>query len=236
MHAEMSDPSMPPEHASAIRDYLSQNQQVSVRVPVLGKEYSGRRGVIQRLVYDHDDYGPDGGDIGEDSMRIQIDGHPVVVELCMYIGAEEDSCYQRFVRAGDAFLLVYDVAKRDSFESAVRTHRELLGPEQQQGKPVWVCATRSDRPPKDWVVSAQEGSEFSRTIGARFLSVSSKTGQGLDEAFVGQIVRKALLNRVLISPAGPGQDLHPKSPQEASCLPLFRVRNKLRGILNKKAL
>jgi hypothetical protein len=171
-------------------------------------------------------------------MRIQIDGHPIVVELCRYIGTQEpitDSYYGRFVRAGDAFLLVYDVAKRDTFEYAVRTHRELLGPEQQQGEPVWVCATRSDRPPKDWVVSVQEGSEFSRTIGARFLNVSSRTGQGLDEAFVSRIVREVLLNRVLISPVGPGQDVHPKLPQEASCLPLLRVRNKLRGILNKKA-
>lgn len=137
------------------------------------------------------------------------------------------------VREANAVLLVYDVGQRDTYDFAMRLHSELLSLEEQWGNPVWVCAARSHRPLGDWAVTVEEGIEFSRSVGARFLTASDRTGQGLDENFVGHLVRMALLNRVLIHVAGPSQDMNLGPVQETSCISLSRVGRKLQSVLGR---
>ncbi|KAH7143418.1 hypothetical protein EDB81DRAFT_934616 [Dactylonectria macrodidyma] len=95
--------------------------------------------------------------------------------------------------------------------SISKMQHELFGAD-QQGKPIWVCAGKSERPLEDWEVLAQEGEEFSTSIGARFMNYSGRTGLGLDDAFMHQIATEGALDLAGANYLGPNQILHVVPP------------------------
>lgn len=113
----------------------------------------------------------------------------------------------------NVFLLVYDVTDRRTFDFIKKVHAEVFKAE-EQGRPIWMCAGKSERPQEDWKVSAQEGEEFSTSIGARFLNFSGRTGLGLDDAFIHQIATEGVLDLAGANYLGPNQILHdpPREP------------------------
>jgi GTPase SAR1 family protein len=133
---------------------------------------------------------------------------------------------ERQARDTEAFVLLYDVTNRASFEVAVKFHkmiRRLQAPAEEEEeeedeaenekhafipqsttslppmpwKPVVVVATKIDTPKSTWAVKRREGKRFSERIGAEFLEVSAKTGVGLGFAFFGPIVDGMGLARMI---------------------------------------
>lgn len=134
----------------------------------------------------------------------------------------------RILRERNIFMLVYDVTDRNTFDYIKKFHAEVFGAD-QEGKPIWVCAGKSERPQEDWAVSAQEGEQFSTTIGARFMKFSGRTGHGLDDAFAHQIATDGLLDLAGVNYRGPSKILQVRSAPKLWRVHLGAICEKVRN-------
>lgn len=138
----------------------------------------------------------------------------------------------KILRKTNIFLLVYDVTDRNTFDHIKKFHAEVFGAD-QEGKPIWVCAGKCERPEEDWAVSAQEGEKFSTTIGARFMKYSGRTGYGLDDDFARQIATDALLDLAGVNYRGPGEVLQVRSAPKRWRLHLGAICEKVQNWFRK---
>ncbi|KAH8686181.1 hypothetical protein BGZ61DRAFT_589449 [Ilyonectria robusta] len=132
------------------------------------------------------------------------------------------------LRKRNIFLLAYDVTDRNTFDYIKKFHPEVFGAD-QDGKPILVCAGKSERPEEDWAVSAQEAEEFSTTIGARFMKYSGRTGYGLDDDFARHIAANALLDLAGVNYRGPNKILQVRSVPKRWRLHLGAICEKVRN-------
>ena len=118
------------------------------------------------------------------------------------------------VRRCEACIFVYDVTNRASFEALQRHHRNfyverslerptlwgLIGSEALPRPPFrglfFVIANKIDCDRNDWTVSIQEGEDFSAPIGAVFLQMSAKTGEGAGKDVLVDIACHILLQKI----------------------------------------
>jgi L-amino acid N-acyltransferase YncA len=61
---------------------------------------------------------------------------------------------------------------------------------------MFVIANKTDYDEKDWAVTAQEGEAFSATIGATFIPMSAKTGDGTGSDLLAKMTKLILLRRI----------------------------------------
>ena len=118
------------------------------------------------------------------------------------------------MRHCETCVFVYDVHNRASFEAVKTYHRNFLL-ERTLEKPscllqcspscmprpsyqgvMFVIANKTDYDEKDWVVTAQEGEAFSATIGATFIPMSAKTGDGTSRDLLAKMTKLILLRRI----------------------------------------
>lgn len=96
-----------------------------------------------------------------------------------------------------AIILLYAVTSRQSFNQLQRFYKDHFQDSETgsllANKPVWLMANKTDLPLKDWEVSTQQGEAFAKTIGARFLSVSARTKEGLEEEDMVGILKGVIL-------------------------------------------
>ncbi|KAM5353209.1 hypothetical protein ACJZ2D_016900 [Fusarium nematophilum] len=132
-------------------------------------------------------------------------------------------------------MLVYDVNSRPSFDRLWGFYDEVLTPEHRR-KAIFVLANKTDRPRDKWVVSEDEGERFSRSIGARFRSVSAFTGDGLQTEYAAEMAAWAALSRIAgvtkreespVVDEGAGKDAR----QSRFRLWLNRAKEKVKGFL-----
>ncbi|KAH7011088.1 hypothetical protein EDB80DRAFT_711230 [Ilyonectria destructans] len=205
----MSNAIITPQQNAVIQEYLSQNEDATIHIPILGHRWSSCRSVLYRLVW-KTDYWDDPTYNYLERTSVQINGHRVTLIVELY--ESNDSPRMAVPLQGtNVFLLVYDVTDRRTFDFIKKVYTEVFGAEEQGRpicRPIWVCAGKSERPQEDWKVSAQEGEEFSTSIGARFLNFSGRTGLGLDDAFIHQIATEGVLDLAGANYRGPNQILY----------------------------
>ncbi|KAH7020286.1 P-loop containing nucleoside triphosphate hydrolase protein [Ilyonectria destructans] len=234
----MAPSSISPEQKAAVREYVIKNKRIAIKISVLGASGSGRRSILQRLTLGMVLESYDPTENGEHRMMIHIEKHPVMLEFSMQLGSEiaaRNAWHQQLVQHGEAFLLVYDVTDRASFELLRTIHSGLFGPKEEE-KPVWVLATKTDQPQQNWAVSMQEGAEFSTTINAKFLTVSAQTGEGLGKDDAVELASEVIISKALklanAEATGAVRDLN--SGQSRSRFSLHGLRDKVKELLHKE--
>ena len=135
------------------------------------------------------------------------------------------------VRHCEVCIFVYDVTSRASFER-VSTYYKNFSEERSLERPYRsktferapspprppfrgrfvIIANKSDEDERDWIVSAGEGEDLSASMGAIFLQMSAKTGQGAEADVVADIARRVLLRRVHSRTEGGGRQRAPARP------------------------
>ncbi|KAH7143417.1 hypothetical protein EDB81DRAFT_795648 [Dactylonectria macrodidyma] len=119
----MSNAIITQKHKAVIQEYLSQNQDATIQVPILGHRWSSSRSVLYRLVW-KTDYWNDPTYNPEERMRVLIEGRWVT--LIIWVNDADDTTYlARSLRRPNIFLLVYDVTDRYTFEYIKKVHAEL---------------------------------------------------------------------------------------------------------------
>lgn len=102
------------------------------------------------------------------------------------------------IRDGDAFLLVYSVCSRASFEAISKLHEQVLHFKRQISEglispiPMVVVGNQMDRK-MEREVSTEEGQALGSALGCGFMETSAKDGNRVEAAFLGvleQLVRQ----------------------------------------------
>eukprot|EP00049_Salpingoeca_infusionum_P006820 m.111680 g.111680 ORF g.111680 m.111680 type:complete len:315 (-) comp13454_c0_seq4:391-1335(-) len=111
--------------------------------------------------------------VGDQSQKIKLvdtSGHEDYRQLC-----------QNTVAAADAFLFVYSVTNRDSFERIKDLVEEIRLQKQKTYFPCVIVANKSDL--KQVTVSLEEGKKLAKEVQAEFLTASAKTSTNITPAF-----------------------------------------------------
>ncbi|KAH7829394.1 Rab2a [Monocercomonoides exilis] len=112
-----------------------------------------------------------------------LNGQQVKLHIWDTAGLETfRSITRSYYRGAAGALLVYDVTRRQTFEGLHEWVQDL----QKYGTPdlvVTVVGNKCDRP--DRQVSRDEGEMFARENHFNFFECSAKTGENVDEAFIG---------------------------------------------------
>ena len=99
----------------------------------------------------------------------------------------------------DGIILVYDVCWRRTFEYAKGVYKAFCQMRQDpyfvntKVPPTWVVANKIDLEESTWQVPPEDGLAFSREIGASFVMMSTKSGQGIEgfgTEFAEQVLRR----------------------------------------------
>ena len=150
-------------------------------------------------------------------MQTEIEGKPIKFDGESNFGdagksPTDGEHYFRMVRHCEVCVFVYDVTNRSSFEELrgyyqnFYIERSLDGSRDSYPAPsdpprgrfrglFFVIANRIDSDVHDWTVSPQEGEDFSAAIGAVFLQMAPKTGEGMGPEVLADIARLVLLRR-----------------------------------------
>ena len=136
----------------------------------------------------------------EDCYRKQceINGKLAILEILDTAGQEEYSAMREtYFSGGDAFLIVYSVTDRDSFEQAQSLYKSILRSKDSDYFPTVFVANKCDLL-QERVVSRDEGIALAKDLKFSTLEVSAKRNINVKECFVtliGDVKRYERLKR-----------------------------------------
>lgn len=158
--------------------------QKEIQVVVIGGGGVGKSALTVQFIQGHfiDEYDP----TIEDSYRKEciVDGEPVSLDILDTAGQEEYSAMrEQYMRTGMAFLLVYSVTSRSSFEETQAFHKQILRIKDTEKFPVVLAGNKSDLE-SEREVTFEEGQRAANLIGIPFFETSAKNRVNVEEAFL----------------------------------------------------
>ncbi|KAJ3292582.1 putative small G-protein Ras2 [Rhizoclosmatium globosum] len=128
--------------------------------------------------------------------KVLIDGDECELEVFDTAGQEEFiGMRDQYFREGDAFLLVYSVTSRASFQYIKEFRAQLLRIREASSVPIVIVANKFDLY-NEREVSTQEGAELARVLKCEFVETSAKTRYNVESAFY--IAVRALRKRPVV--------------------------------------
>ncbi|KAF8146134.1 ras protein [Mycena galopus ATCC 62051] len=146
----------------------------------------------------------------EDAYRKQfvVDNRMCFVEVIDTAGQEEYAILRdQWVREGQAFILVYSIASRASFDR-LEVFRQSVR-RAKRGDPVLILVGNMADKGYEREVSKEEGVALARQFACQFIETSAKTAQNVEQAFT-SLVRALRQTRDL----PPGSAPAPGRPRE----------------------
>lgn len=155
-----------------------------IKIVVCGSGGVGKSAFSIQFVSNHfvEDYDP----TIEDSYRKQVvvNDDTYMLEVLDTAGQEEFSAMRdQWFRSGDAFLIVYSITNRSSFDELKQFYDKILKAKDASSGPMVLVANKSDLE-HDRQVTTQEGKDFANQIGVPFLECSAKKRTNVDESFL----------------------------------------------------
>jgi small GTP-binding protein len=150
----------------------------------------------------------------EDSYRkqVEVDGVACTVDILDTAGQEEYSALlDQFMKDGQGFLLIYSVTSVSSFEKLNELYQKVKRAPYPD-LPIIVLANKCDLVDQR-EVSKEQGEEWAKQHGARFMEVSAKTNHNINEAFT-YMVKEVNSWRTLHADAVQGQ----KEKKQRRCI------------------
>jgi len=159
------------------------------KLVVVGGGGVGKSALTIQLIQNHfiDEYDP----TIEDSYRKQvtIDGESCLLDILDTAGQEEYSAMRdQYMRTGQAFLCVYAITSRTSFDEITSFREQILRVKDEENVPMVLVGNKSDLE-NERVVAASEGTDLSKSFGCGFMETSAKTRVNVEESFY-QLVRE----------------------------------------------
>jgi len=159
------------------------------KLVVVGGGGVGKSALTIQLIQNHfiDEYDP----TIEDSYRKQvtIDSESCLLDILDTAGQEEYSAMRdQYMRTGQAFLCVYAITSRTSFDEITSFREQILRVKDEENVPMVLVGNKSDLE-NERVVAASEGTDLSKSFGCAFMETSAKTRVNVEESFY-QLVRE----------------------------------------------
>jgi len=117
--------------------------------------------------------------------QLRVDGFAYMLAILDTAGQEEFSAMQgEWYRTGEAFLLMYAIDDRVSFDGAAKVRLRILQAKDYRREEfsIIVCANKNDLE-EQRVVSREEGRAFADEEGSAFFEISAKEGFNVVEVF-----------------------------------------------------
>jgi GTPase KRas protein len=159
------------------------NRAHPYKVVVFGAGAVGKSSITLRFVSDtfSDEYLP----TIEDCYRKNclVDDQTAFLDILDTAGQEEyEALRDQWVREGRAFLLVYSIVSRSSFEDVASFRDRILQVQERDGVPMVLVGNKCDlETERD--VSQDEAIALSREYGVPFIECSALTGHNCTEVF-----------------------------------------------------
>ncbi|KAJ6233289.1 ras-like protein rasb [Anaeramoeba flamelloides] len=121
----------------------------------------------------------------EDAYRrqVKIDDETHLLDILDTAGQEEYSAMRdSYMRSGEAFLIVYSVTDRKSFDEIATFHEQITRVKDSDDVPIIIVGNKSDLE-NQRQISTGEGQDLAKTYGCPFLETSAKYRTNVDEAF-----------------------------------------------------
>ncbi|MFW9854894.1 MAG: Rab family GTPase [Candidatus Thorarchaeota archaeon] len=152
--------------------------EIILKICSIGDYQVGKTSLIHRYAENvfSEDYLPTLG-VDITTKRIIVDDTPIKLILMDTAGQEQFGRIRRSYFLGCAgCLIVYDVTRRDSFESLERWVREFRSGQQRENKPIAIIGNKNDLK-QERQVGRQEGESFAKVMAnVSFYECSAKLG------------------------------------------------------------
>lgn len=136
------------------------------------------------------------------SKDITIDGTTYKCEILDTAGEEEfNQMRLPYIRKGNAFLLIYSIDNRPSFDEIEHLHADILHNKGTTDVPVLICGNKCDME-ESRQVSYAEGDALAQQLKCKFMETSAKLPRNIPEAF--ETAVREYLSRV--SPPTPKEE------------------------------
>lgn len=215
-HPRRSSPAPSQEDSSPeeslLRSYLTQNPQSTLEVLVLGAPNTGKRSLCERFTTDTFTHERDPTQTGQhrrllelfpkSSVDAKAPADPkcqVLLDLTLLGDASNThpGIVRQMVQDNEAYLLVYSVTDRSSFEAVEGLWRKHVRVGARSLKaPLFLVANCTDAAQEQRVVTEAEGAELAKKLRAELWPVSAKTGIGCGQGEVSALAQKVLLRRL----------------------------------------
>ncbi|KAJ6241534.1 ras-like protein [Anaeramoeba flamelloides] len=115
--------------------------------------------------------------------KITIDEKPCMLEIIDTAGQEEyRSVRDKYIRIGEAFLLVFSIISRASYTEARNLHEAIRRAKNFQAVPVVTVANKADLD-EERLVSREEGETLAKKYNSQYYETSAKNGSNVTECF-----------------------------------------------------
>jgi len=158
-------------------------KEKNYKLVVVGGGGVGKSALTIQFIQSHfvSDYDP----TIEDSYTKQcvIDEQVAHMDILDTAGQEEFSAMrEQYMRNGEAFLLVFSVTDRSSFEEINKFYNQILRVKDRTEFPMILVGNKSDLE-YERTVSTSEGQELARQLKINYLETSAKQRTNVDQAF-----------------------------------------------------
>jgi small GTP-binding protein len=156
-----------------------------IRVMVVGDTLVGKTSVILRYFENLSTSAPMLETVGVDFQRrvISLDGCTFMLEVWDTAGQDRfRAMAQNYFRRADGFGLLFDIARRSSFEHLDMWIQMVKDNANRQDVPMLLIGNKNDRV-DEREVPADEGKAFADRNNMDYIETSAKTGFGVAQAF-----------------------------------------------------
>ena len=164
----------------------SEHEKDKLKIVVLGDGGIGKSCLTRQFCdgYFMEEFDP--SEYYDDRKTLTIDGKSVLLDILDTAGQEEYSAMRdQYMRTGDAFLVVYDVTKRSTFDDTHGFVEQIVRVRDLDGIPcvkMVLCGNKIDLV-TERQVSTEEGKSLAEDYGCPFIETSAKTAENVEEAF-----------------------------------------------------
>ncbi|KAF9462826.1 ras protein [Collybia nuda] len=166
------------------------------KIVVVGGGAVGKSALTIQFIQGHfpDEYDP----TIEDSYRKQcvIDDEVALLDILDTAGQHEYGAMRdQYMRTGEAFLLVYSITSRLSFDELPHLQQQILRVKDQETFPMLLVANKCDLE-YERAVSRNEGRTLAQSFSCPFLETSARLRINVDEAFTDLVREIKKYNRM----------------------------------------
>ena len=117
------------------------------------------------------------------SRTAKIDNNTVNIEIFDTAGMETfNSVMNSTIRNGDAFIIIYDITDKSSFDNVINYHNEVIQAKNADKVPCVLCGNKCDLSDNRQVAKA-DGEKLAKSMNAIFFETSAKTNTNVFQAF-----------------------------------------------------
>ncbi|KAI9346922.1 P-loop containing nucleoside triphosphate hydrolase protein [Obelidium mucronatum] len=160
-------------------------QTTQHNIVVLGDIGVGKTALVSQYCFDTFPEGHEGR-MEPYRKKVLVDGQECILEILDVPGQDAfRGIRDQWFNFGDAFIFVYSITSRKSFDYIKECHKEVIAMEnsRNQSCPIVIVGNKTDLAEEERQVSTMEGMDLANLLKCEFLETCVKTRYNVENAF-----------------------------------------------------